>query len=178
MSPDFRTALNRPTDPLVGYDGLPLVRPSTDLAGYDDAPAITHVPADWYEGEVVAGQLGEVAPNPGTGEEAKPCYRLDVALTGGPLPGHQVRKTFMLDKKNQSASKVVLTGLGLPTLADLRRPFPAAGEVVVVKVLVTVDDSFDGTPRNKIKRIERVATRPVPANPNAVDLTAGGEAGA
>jgi hypothetical protein len=164
-TPNFRDALNDPTDPLTRFDAA-----GDDLAAFDAATGQTHVPPGWYAATVARG---EIATTKTTG---KTCYRLALDLADDPHRGFRVWRTLTFDTAaNANRAKVLLDPLGLRTSADLRRPFPGPGRVVRVRVLLGVN-TWQGTTTNTVERVELVEDLAAPANPNAVllDGTEGG----
>jgi hypothetical protein len=161
MSMNYRDALNGPADDLTRFD---TAAGGDDLANFDNASGQTHVPPGWYCCTVVRGEL---RPTKKTG---KPGYRLAVEIADGPDKGFRVARTYTFDTAYAAnLAKYALGPLGLRTGADLRKPFPAPGRTIIVRVFLTVGE-WEGRPKNDLERLELVEDRPAAANPNAVSL--------
>ncbi|MBX9625633.1 MAG: hypothetical protein K2X82_17655 [Gemmataceae bacterium] len=165
----FRDALNGPDD-LDRFDQAP---GGDDLAAFDAATGDTHVPAGWYACTVARGEVV-------TTKKGKTAYRLSLDVADGPHAGFRLWRYFTFDTPaNANRAKVQLAPLGLATSAALRAPFPPPGRSIALRVLVGVQNRPDGTKGNDVERMEVVADRAAPPNPNAVDPAdhAGGEGG-
>lgn len=153
----FRDALNGPADALSAFDQPP---GGDDLAAFDAATGDAHVPAGWYACAVARGEVV-------TTKKGKTAYRLSLDVAGGPHAGFRLWRYYLFDTPAaNNRAKAQLAPLGLATSAALRAPFPGPGQVVTPRVLVGVQDRPDGTTGNDVERVEAVADRPAPPNPN------------
>jgi hypothetical protein len=156
----FRDALNGPNDELNGFDSA---SGGDDLAAFDHATGATHVPAGWYDCNLVCGELVST-------KKGKPAYRLTLDVSDGPHRGFRLWRYFTWENAaNANRAKAALAPFGLKTSSDLRKPFPGSGRVITLKALVTVQDRPDGMKGNNIERFGVVEDTTVTANPNAVN---------
>ena len=159
---NFRDALNSPNDDLNNFDAA---GGGDDLAAFDAATGETHIPAGVYACTVARGEVTLT-------KQAKQAYRLALDVADGPHRGFRLWRYFTFNTPGAANyAKKMLAPLGLKTAADLRKkPFPEAGRVIAVSVLVTVREDPQFGTRNDVERFVVTDDRTAPANPNAVDL--------
>jgi hypothetical protein len=134
-----------------------------DLSAFDRAegrPVL--LPAGRY---VLRVELGELTMT----RTSKLAYRLRFSvIEPSEYAGHSLNRWLLLDSPAAcNRAKIALAPLGLTTSEALRKPFPAAGQVVHVNALVVIKPAANGYPEsNSIERFTP-CDRPAEATPGA-----------
>ncbi|QEL19132.1 hypothetical protein [Limnoglobus roseus] len=144
MATDF----NFSSGDLSDFDSAP---GDFDLSAFDAADGNTFIPPGSYVARVERGELL-------TTKSGKPAYRIRFSVIDGPNAAFILWRYFVLDAANAGRSKQSLKPLGLSTSVDLKAPFPPAGRLVKVKLLVTLQKE-DPT-RNDVERVEFLSNEP------------------
>jgi len=130
-----------------------------ELSAFDatqPAPSYDPLPPGVYSARVLKGEVIQTK----TGADG---YRLTFVISDGPHAGRTVAKTFAFTPKSLPYSKRDLAAFGLTTSKQLLSPFPESGKEYIVRLVVALQRSNDGTEFNDIKRIEvlRVDESPI-----------------
>jgi hypothetical protein len=120
------------------------------------APSYDPLPPGAYNARVLKGEVIQTK----TGNDG---YRLTFVISDGPHAGRTVAKTFVFTPKSLPYSKRDLAAFGLTTARQLLSPFPEPGKEYIVRLVVALQRSNDGTEFNDIKRCDvlRVAESPI-----------------
>lgn len=128
----------------------------SDFDATEAAPEFAPLPPGSYSASVLRGEYCSTK----AGSDA---YRLRFEITEGPHAGKSVIRTWTFGTKALPYTKRDLAPFGLTTSAALLSPFPPAGRVYLVRLVVALQRGDDGVERNDVKRIDLVRVDESPA---------------